>query len=328
MKLAALAIAACLLTATPLAAAPANVAQALASPDRPESARKQDATRKSAELLAFAGLETGDRVLDVMAGGGYYAELIGKAVGPRGSVVALLPPGYLEGDGRKNWDALMVRTPNVRLQPGTMKDVRLAPASFDLALFNLTYHDLYWESVEYKFPRLEPADFLSGLFAAMKPGGAVVVVDHVAKAGGDPRVDADKLHRIDPAIIEADFARAGFLLEARSDLFRSDADDITKLVFDPAVRGKTDKVTFRFVKPAAGSLPVRRPSAGRCDAAKGQFAVGQPYTPELAERARTETGARTLRAIRPGQPVTMDYRQDRLNIEYEPGGNVTRVTCG
>jgi predicted methyltransferase len=312
---------------SPLAAAPADITRALASADRPEAARKQDGTRKSIELLSFGGLRTGDRVLDVMAGGGYYAELVGKAVGPKGSVVALLPPGYLEGDGRKAWDALMARTPNVRLQAGTMKDVRLAPSSFDFTLFNLTYHDLYWESAEYKFPRLDPADFLRDLYVATKPGGAVLVVDHVAKAGGDPRVDADKLHRIDPAVIEADFARAGFLLDARSDLFRSNADDISKLVFDAAVRGKTDKVTYRFVKPATAET-TRRPGTSGCDAAKGQFAVGQPYGPELAERTRTATGARTFRAIRPGQPVTMDYRQDRLNIEYEPGGNVTRVTCG
>ncbi len=245
-------IAALLLAAAPLAtlhAAPANVAAAVADTTRPAEERALDAGRKPVEVLRFLGLETGDRVLDVMTGSGYYAELIAKAVGPKGSVVALEPPVFLSDKGKASWDGLQARAPNVELllqMPGEMK---LAPASFDLALLHLVYHDFYWESAQYKFPRMDPDAALTALFAAMKPGGVVGVVDHVGKAG-DTRAAADKLHRIDPATVKADFLRAGFVLDGESDLLRVPADDGSKLVFDPAVRGKTDRIVYRFRKPA------------------------------------------------------------------------------
>ena len=244
--------AALLLAATPLAAAhatPANVATAVADAGRPADATALDAGRKPAEVLRFLGLEAGDRALDVMTGAGYYAELMAKAVGPKGSVVALEPPVFLSEKGKTAWDALAARAPNVELllqMPGEMK---LAPASFDFALLHMVYHDFYWESAQYKFPRMDPDAALKTLFAAMKPGGIVGVVDHVGLPG-DTRVAADKLHRIDPATVKADFARAGFVLDGESDLLRIPADDGTKLVFDPAVRGKTDRFLFRFRKPA------------------------------------------------------------------------------
>lgn len=235
----------------PVCAAPAMVAAAVAAPDRPESARKLDADRKPVEVLNFLGLKKGDRAVELMAGSGYYAELIGKAVGPKGAVVALEPPGFLTDKGRAAWAELRTRTPNVLLQAQMPGDTSLAPRSLDFALMHLTYHDLYWESEQYKFPRIDPAVFLGKLYAAMKPGGVVGVVDHVAEAGGDTRKVADALHRIDPEVIKADFKAAGFVLEAESDLLRMPADDHSKLVFDPTIRGKTDRVVYRFRKPAA-----------------------------------------------------------------------------
>ena len=85
----------------------------------------------------------------------------------------------------------------------------------------------------------------------MKPGGTVGVVDHVAAPGGDTREVVAKLHRIDPAVVRADFERAGFLFDGESALLRNPADDHAKLVFDPAVRGKTDRIVYRFRKPEA-----------------------------------------------------------------------------
>jgi predicted methyltransferase len=84
----------------------------------------------------------------------------------------------------------------------------------------------------------------------VKPGGTVAVIDHVATPGGDPREVVDKLHRIDPARLRADFERAGFVLEAQSDMLRNPADDHSKNVFEPSIRGNTDRVVYRFRKPA------------------------------------------------------------------------------
>ena len=83
----------------------------------------------------------------------------------------------------------------------------------------------------------------------MKPDDTVGVVDHVGMPG-DTRVAADKLHRIDPDTTEADSARACFVLDAESDMLRVPTNDTAKLVFDPSVRGRTDRVVYGFRKPA------------------------------------------------------------------------------
>ena len=244
-----------LLAGTPLAAepppgSPPGIAPAVAMTDRPADAVAQDAGRKPVEVLKFLGLKRGDRVLDVMGGQGYYSEIIGNAIGSQGRVVVLEPPTYMDDAKVKaGWDALIARVPTVSLQVATPAAAVLPAASFDFVLMHLTYHDTYWASEKYKFPAMDPAAFLKTVYAAVKPGGIVGVVDHVANPGGDTRVVVDTLHRIDPAVIKADFARAGFKLEAESPLLRVAADDHSKLVFDPAVRGKTDRVVLRFRKP-------------------------------------------------------------------------------
>jgi predicted methyltransferase len=96
---------------------------------------------------------------------------------------------------------------------------------------------------------MEPDQWLARLYGAMKPGGVVGVVDHVAVSGSDPRTSVDKLHRIDPDVIKADFQRAGFGLEAESQMLRNPQDVHSLSVFDKAVRGRTDRVVLKFRKP-------------------------------------------------------------------------------
>ena len=254
MHLGTIAVAA-LLAALPAAAAsppvaPAGLAAAAATPGRPADMVALDASRKPVALLAFLGIRTGDRVLDVMGGQGYFAEIAAAAVGPKGAVLVIEPPAYLDDAKVKaGWDALIKRHPNVSLQATPPGAATLPAAGFDLVLMHLTYHDTYWESEKYKYPRMDPAAFLKKIYAATRPGGTVGVVDHVADPGGDTRAVADKLHRIDPAVIKADFKAAGFVLEAESPIYRIPADDHKTMVFDPAVRGKTDRVAFRFRRP-------------------------------------------------------------------------------
>ena len=115
-------------------------------------------------------------------------------------------------------------------------------------MINLNYHDFYWESDKYGVKRMNPDDLLKVIFAAMKPGGIVGIIDHVGNPG-DTRETVEKLHRIDPAVVKADFERAGFTLEAQSDILRNPADDHSLLVFDPKIRGKTDRFVYKFRKP-------------------------------------------------------------------------------
>ena len=232
--------------ATAMSASPLR--SAIAAPGRPVEAVALDAARKPADVLAFAGLKPGARVLDILTGTGYYAEVMARVVGPQGSVTAFAPGGYNKAKTDAAFAAIASRQPIVRLVNDPMQVFGTADA-FDFAMINLNYHDFYWESVQYGIPRTDPNTVLGGLFHAMKPGGIVAVVDHVGPAG-DTRAIVDKLHRIDPATVKADFARAGFVLDGESNILRNTGDDHTKLVFDPAIRGKTDQMVLRFKKPA------------------------------------------------------------------------------
>lgn len=230
-------------------AAPADVTGAVARADRTADAVKLDESRKPAQVLSFLGLQKGDRVLDVMTGSGYYADIMARAVGPAGAVIAWEPENFYGEKAKAGWAELTGRVPNARLMVSPATSFALAPDSLDFVLMHMVYHDWYWQSDEYKFPRLDPAAMLAKVYAATKPGGIVGVVDHVASAGGDTREVVDKLHRIDPATVRADFERAGFVLEAQSELLANPADDHSKLVFDPSIRGKTDRFVYRFRKP-------------------------------------------------------------------------------
>ncbi|MEH6791594.1 class I SAM-dependent methyltransferase [Parasphingorhabdus sp.] len=223
---------------------------AVSAPGRAEADTKLDESRKPAEVLAFMGLEAGDSVLDIFAGGGYYSEILGRAVGPDGSVVAINPPQFTTSDqSREKWAGITARQPNVTMVPSQLPEYAPAAASIDFAMLHLIYHDFYWESEQYKFEKMDPAVVLANLFQGMKPGGVVAVIDHVG-AAGDTRAVVEKTHRIDPATVRSDFLDAGFVLDGESDMFLNPEDDLETNVFEPAVRGKTSRFVMRFRKPA------------------------------------------------------------------------------
>ena len=129
-----------------------------------------------------------------------------------------------------------------------LPDYKPAADSIDFAMLHLIYHDFYWESEQFKMERMDPAAILANLYAGMKPGGVVAVIDHVGSAG-DTRAVVEKTHRIDPATARSDFLKAGFVLDGENEMFANPDDDLEKNVFDPAVRGKTDRFVMRFRKP-------------------------------------------------------------------------------
>ena len=222
------------------------LATAVDNDARPEQARALDDSRKPAEVLAFLGLEQGDAAADVISGGGYWAEILARAVGENGSVTALEPEQFYN---EQAWAGLSTREPGIALEQYRFEKLDAGPERFDFAVMNLVYHDLYWESDEYDVPRSEPADFLAALNAQMKPGGVVGVIDHVGK-DGDVRTIVEDFHRIDPAVVRADFEKAGFVLEKSSDMLANADDGHEISVFDPSIRGKTDRFVMKFVKPA------------------------------------------------------------------------------
>ena len=235
-----------LLAALLVAAAPADM---VAAPGRPAEMMALDAGRKPADVLAHSLIRPGARVMDVMAGQGYYTELLARHVGPKGRVFAIEPVNYME-DAKTvaAWDALKQRNANVELIVGAPGEAAM-PDKLDAAFYHLTYHDLYWQSEKFKYPRTDVDAYNARLFAALKPGGVVIIIDHYGVPGMDSRAQADKTHRIDADVVKADMARAGFRFAGSVPILEMASDDPTKLVFDPSLRGKTNRFYYRFVKP-------------------------------------------------------------------------------
>jgi predicted methyltransferase len=236
---------AALLLATPLAAKPADYAKVVADSARTANNRALDESRMPAEILDFAGVKSGETVVDYYAGGGYYTELLSRVVGSKGAVYSTNPPPFYDA---KTWDALTASHPNVRVLVAPVPGMKFAPASVDVLFNHLNFHDLYWESEKDHYPRIDVPAALADWFAAVKPGGHVIIVDHVGPAG-DPREVVQRLHRIDPERVKADMAAAGFVLEAESSLLRRSEDGHDKNIFDPAIRGKTDRFVLKFRRP-------------------------------------------------------------------------------
>jgi predicted methyltransferase len=228
----------------------AAIAAAIASTDRPATDREQDARRRPAELLEFAGIAPGMRVIDVFSAGGYNTELLSRVVGAKGEVIAYNNGAYArfaaKGIAQRYAND---RLPNVRQVTEEVDKFTLPAASLDAAIFVMSYHDLYWRPADGSWPQTDPAQMLAVLAKALEPGGVIVVQDHVAAAGGDTSKVVDELHRIDPAVVRRDFEKAGFEFDGESGVLAHPDDDHTKLVFDETIRGRTDQFVYRFRKP-------------------------------------------------------------------------------
>jgi predicted methyltransferase len=228
------------------------VAAAIAAPDRPPEQVARDAQRRPEAVLTFAGVKPGERVADFMSGGAYFTRLFSHIVGKGGHVYAFLPDEQLKNCSPDEVAGTRAiehsgAYPNVSVLTGAVNRFR-PPEPVDMVWTSLDFHDLY-DSF------MGPADVpqvMRAMFEALKPGGELIVIDHVAEAGSGVR-DTETLHRIDPEVIIRTALAAGFRLEAESDLLRNPQDTHQLRVFDPAVRGRTDQVMLKFRKPASAS---------------------------------------------------------------------------
>lgn len=210
--------------------------------DKPSGPPSPDPAWKVPEVIAFIGVQKGDAVADII--GGRLTGALARAVGPTGKVYAVETAEVVKvrPDVLDNMHQLAAQVPNVVVSADPVASP--LPKGLDAVFIRQNYHDLYD-----KF--MGPADvaaFNKAVFAALKPGGVYVVLDHAAAAGSGIAA-TETLHRIDPARVKSDVLAAGFKLESQSSILANPADDHTKNVFDPAIRGHTDQFLLKFRKP-------------------------------------------------------------------------------
>lgn len=229
---------------------PAYVSAAVADASRTDADRQRDARRKPAEVLTFAGIRPGDRVGELMAGGGYYTRLLCKLVGAQGHVytLALEPTSKMGPPPQRPGGAQPADKPAGEPCTNVTADTRPAaqptlPAGLDAVWTSENYHDLHNDM----FGKPDMVAFDKAILAALKPGGVFIVEDHAAAAGSGAR-DTGTLHRIDPELVKKEAIAAGFTLDAGSSVLANPEDPHTEAVFK--LDGRSDKLLLKFRKPA------------------------------------------------------------------------------
>jgi len=232
-----------------IAAPPASAQDAMpdyqaivAAPDRSDADRQTDQRRQPARMLAFTGVKPGMKVLDMDANAGYSTELLARAVGATGTVYAQDSAEVIERFVKDKFD--------IRAQNPAMKNVVHVIRAFDdpiptgvggldLITFFFAYHDTTYMSVD-------RAAMNAKMFAALKPGGLLVIADHSARAGDGTSV-GKTLHRIEESALRREIEAAGFKLIEEAGFLRHPEDPRDAVVFRPAV--PVDEFVHKYQKP-------------------------------------------------------------------------------
>ncbi len=219
-----------------------RLAAALAKADRPDRIKANDASRDSENRFLLQYVKPGDHVLDLGAGGGYSSWLMSAAV-CKGSVDAQNPAAWVsDAKAQDAWAATTKARSNIHAITSDFTAVPKPKKPYDVVFIGTIYHDTYNE------PGADAVAMDKNLLADLKHGGLVVVVDH-RSTDGKGAADTNTLHRIDKLQVLADFKAAGFTLVTDSDALANSGDDHSLKVFDPTIRGKTDRMALVFKKP-------------------------------------------------------------------------------
>jgi predicted methyltransferase len=214
----------------------------VASPDRADGDRQADVRRQPVKMLAFTGVKTGMKVLDMEASAGYSTELLARAVGPSGTVYAQDSAAVIERFVKDKFD--------IRAQKPVMKNVvhvirdfddPIPPdvSNLDMITFFFAYHDITYMQVD-------RAVMNKKMLAALKPGGFLIIADHSAKPGDGVNV-AKTLHRIEESVVRQELEAAGFKLVEEANFLRNPEDPREAAVFRPQV--PNDEFVLKYQKP-------------------------------------------------------------------------------
>jgi len=205
---------------------------------------------KQSELIGFVDVDPGATVIDVYPGNGDWTRIFSDVVGSEGRIYSFVPAevAHFTNDpvglmralakepGRENVDAISA----------DLVAIAEATTSADVVWMHLFYHDLHTPLIQSKGATADA--FNRAVYATLKPGGRYVIVDHAA-ATGSRASDTQSLHRIDPALVVEEVQAAGFVLDAESDTLANVEDAHAIKVFDPTIKGETDRFVYRFIKP-------------------------------------------------------------------------------
>lgn len=221
--------------------------EVLADPDRLPEDLQRDSRDQPGVIFGLLGIGPGDRVADIFGGAGYYSELAGRLVAPGGEVLLHNNRAYLAYAAKG-----LTRRFDGREVPGVVRHDRepdnldLGENTLDAAFIIMSYHDLYY--TEEGWPPIDREAFMAQIVRALKPGGRFLIVDHQAAAGAGTSV-TQTLHRIEAAAARRDIEAAGLVYSDGTDALRNATDDHGLSVFDPAIRGRTDRFVQVYEKP-------------------------------------------------------------------------------
>jgi predicted methyltransferase len=215
----------------------------VAAPDRADADRQVDQRRQPAKMLAFAGVRTGMKILDMEASAGYSTELLARTVAPAGTVYAQDSAAVIERFVKDKFD-LRAQKPAMKNVVHVIRDFDdpISPdvSGLDMITFFFAYHDITYMQVD-------RAAMNKKMFAALKPGGFLIVADHSAKPGEGVSV-TKTLHRIEESTLRQEIEAAGFKLVAEGDFLRHPEDPRDAAVFRPQV--PVDEFVLKYQKPS------------------------------------------------------------------------------
>ncbi|MEO9340842.1 class I SAM-dependent methyltransferase [Mesorhizobium sp. SB112] len=205
---------------------------------------------KLAELIPFARVDADSTVIDVYPGDGDWTRIFSDIVGPEGQVISFVPSEVADFKsdpvGSMRTLAKEPGRENVEAVSADLIAMADATPAADVLWLHLFYHDLHTALIQAR--GATAADFNRAVYKRLKPGGFYVIVDHAAAADTGTS-NTQSLHRIDPASVRKEVEAAGFVLDAESTILANKDDPHTIKVFDPSIKGETDRFAFRFVKP-------------------------------------------------------------------------------
>jgi len=233
----------------------ASVEEAMAKPGRLAADLERDLRSKPDEIIPLLNLHEGDRVVDIFGSGGYYSELLASIVGETGEVLLHNNRGFQAWGINILTDRFEGRDAgNITRHNRELENLDLGENSLDAAILVMALHDMYVVPKRYNgekyVPTGPPADvdhFMRQIYAGLRPGGRLVVVDHA----GDPELEHETildLHRIDEEFAKTEIESYGFKLATTSDALRNLNDDRSMIVFDSDIQGKTDRFVLVFEK--------------------------------------------------------------------------------